>query len=64
MLKNNTNTPQVHFDINTDTRETGWGAKHGFNPTWGFWSENYKNCHINYLNLLATKHAVMIYKDT
>ena len=31
--------------------------------TWGLGSENDKNYHINYLELLAIKHAVMIYKD-
>ena len=51
------------FEINTGASETGWGAMDGSNPTWGFWSENDKNYHINYLKLLAIKHAVMIYED-
>ena len=45
--------PNAKNNINTD----------GSNPTWEFWSENDKNYHINYLELLAIKHAVMIYED-
>ena len=61
--KNNINTPQADFEINTDASETGWGATDGCNPTCGFLSENDKKYHINYLELLAIKHAVMIYED-
>ena len=59
----NTNTPQKDFEIDTDASETGWGATDGSNPTWGIWSENDKNYHSNYLELLAIKHAVMIYEN-
>ena len=62
-VKNNINTPQVDFEINTDTSETGWCVTDGSNPTWGVWSEKDKNCHINYPELLAIKHAVMIYEN-
>ena len=34
--KNNINTSQADFDINTDTSETGWGVTDGSKPTWGF----------------------------
>ena len=37
--KNNINTSQIDFEINTDANETGWEATDGSNPTWGFWSE-------------------------
>ena len=59
----NINTPQADFEINIDASETGWGATDVSNPTWGFWSENNKKCHINYLELLSIKHAVLIYED-
>ena len=45
--KNNINTPQTDFEINTDASETGWGATDGSNPTSGFWSENDKKYHIS-----------------
>ena len=45
--KNNINTPQADFEINTDASETGWGATDGSNPTSGFWSENDKKYHIS-----------------
>ena len=61
--KYNINTPQADFEINTDASENGWGATDGSNPTCGFWSENDKKYPINYLELLAIKHAVMIYED-
>ena len=60
---NNINTPQAGFEINTDASKTGWGARDGSNPTWGFWSENDEKYHINSLDLLALKHAVTIYED-
>ena len=31
--KNNINTSQVDFEINTDASEIGWGATDGSNPT-------------------------------
>ena len=61
--KNNINTLQVDFAINTDVSKTGWGAADGPNSTWGFWSETDKKYNINYLELLAIKHAVMTYED-
>ena len=47
--KNNINTHQTDFEINTDPSETGWGDTDGSNPTWGFWSENDKKYHINWV---------------
>ena len=61
--KNNISTPQVDSEINTGASETGWGATDGFNLTWGFWSAKDKTYHINYLELLALTHTVMIYQD-
>ena len=54
----NNNFPRVDFEIKTDASETVWGNTDGSNPTWGFQSENDKNYHINYLELLALKYAV------
>ena len=53
--KNNINTLQVDFEINTNASETGWRATDG--------SENENTYHINYLELLAIKHAAIIYED-
>ena len=61
--KININTLQADFGINTDANQTRWGATDGSNPTWEFWSEIDKKYHINYLELLAIKHAVMVYED-
>ena len=61
--KNNINTPEADFEINTDDSKTRWGATDGSNTTCGFWSENDKKYRINYLELLVIKHAVMICED-
>ena len=61
--KNNINTPHIEFEINTNASETEWGTTDSSNPSWGLWSENGKKYHINYLGLLAIKHAVMIFED-
>lgn len=41
------------IEIFTDASNTGWGANCGRFKTHGFWNENEKQCHINYLELLA-----------
>ena len=48
---------------NSDVNETERGATDEFNRTWVFWSENDKNYHIDYLEILAIKHGVMIYAN-
>ena len=34
--KNNINTPEADFEINTDDSETGWGTTDGSNTICGF----------------------------
>ncbi|XP_067204322.1 uncharacterized protein [Linepithema humile] len=48
------------FDIEifSDASLTGWGAASGGARTHGFWSPEDKQHHINYLELLATFHAL------
>ena len=59
---NNINIPQVDFEVSTDTSESRRGATDGVNPTGGIWSTPDKANHINFLELLAIKHALANYR--
>ena len=61
--KDEINTSQVSFEINTVASKTGWEAANGSNSTWGYWSENKKIYYINYLEVAALKHGVINYED-
>ena len=58
-----THTPEVGFIINAGARESGWGATDGVNSTGGIWSEHYKACSINYLELKAIHLAIKAYSN-
>ena len=59
---NNINIPQVNFEVSTDASESGWGATDGVNPTRGVWTSPDKASQINFLELLAIKHALVNYR--
>ena len=59
---NNTNIPQVDFEVSTDTSEFGKGATDGVNPIGGIWSTPDKANHRNFLELLAIKQALVHYR--
>ena len=59
---NNINILQTYFEINTDASECGWGTTDGVNPFWGIWSTPDKANYINFLELLAIKHALVNYR--
>jgi len=46
------------FELFTDASLSGWGAVCANNRTHGFWSEEEKPNHINYLELLAVFHGL------
>lgn len=48
-----------HKTIYTDASKTGWGATDGCNKAWGHWNESEISYHINYLELLAIKKALL-----
>lgn len=49
------------YDITifTDASKTGWGATNGSNNVWGTWDKIERSHHINYLELLAIKNALL-----
>lgn len=52
--------PPPEITISTDASKTGWGATCSHGPNAGdFWSPVESNLHINVLELLAIKHALM-----
>ncbi|XP_025835996.1 uncharacterized protein LOC112906304 [Agrilus planipennis] len=50
---NNIRVDKYHMEIFTDASGSGWGAYCRGNSTHGFWSDEEKKFHINYLELLA-----------
>lgn len=46
------------LEIFSDASKTGWGGNCGTEKTNGFWEENEKKYHINYLELLAAYNAL------
>ena len=59
---NNINILQTYFEISTDASEYGWGTTDGVNPFWGILSTPDKANYINFLELLAIKHALVNYR--
>ena len=54
--------PEVDYTIHTDARNEGWGASDGVNQDInGRWSIDEKSLHINVLELMAVKFAVLAY---
>lgn len=45
--------------IFTDASKSGWGGTCGQEKVYGYWNDNQKNHHINYLELLAIKLALL-----
>ena len=60
---NNINVRQGDFEITTDASESGWCARDGVTPTAGIWSTPDKANHMNFLELLAIKHALLNYRE-
>lgn len=50
---NSLTIPEYDLEIFTDASKTGWGACCGSDRVNGWWKENEKHFHINYLELLA-----------
>ncbi|XP_026743374.1 uncharacterized protein LOC113505068 isoform X1 [Trichoplusia ni] len=49
------------LEIFSDASTMGWGAVQGYNKASGMWSENERNMHINYLEILAAFFGLKIY---
>lgn len=54
---------RFELEIFTDSSLTGWGATCGEVRTHGFWSEEDKRNHINYLELLAVFHGLRCFSS-
>lgn len=52
------------IEIFTDASKSGWGAHSSNRTTFGFWSENEQNCHINELELLAVYLGLNCFAST
>ena len=59
---NNINITQVDFEICTNVSEGVWEATDDVNPIGGIWSTPDEANHINFLELLAIKHALVNYR--
>jgi len=54
-------TPSIDMTIYTDASLSGWGINDGYVPSGGPWKEEYKDKHINVLELIAIKFGVLAY---